>query len=40
VLLAWLILDERPDAMEWLGIALVLVGLVAVVGIGTRRTRT
>lgn len=33
VLLAWLILDERPDAMEWLGIALVLSGLVAVAGV-------
>lgn len=40
VLLAWLILDERPDAMEWLGIALVLAGLVAVVGVRTRRVRT
>lgn len=39
VLLAWLILDERPDAMEWLGIVLVLLGLVAVAGIGTRRVR-
>ena len=37
VLLAWLILDERPDAMEWLGIVLVLAGLMAVVGIGRRR---
>jgi drug/metabolite transporter (DMT)-like permease len=37
VLLAWLILDERPDAMEWLGIVLVLAGLMAVVGIGNRR---
>src|SRR5690242_1317744 len=36
VLLAWLILDERPDAMEWLGIVLVLAGLMAVVGIGRR----
>ncbi|MCX7512528.1 DMT family transporter [Frateuria sp. STR12] len=40
VLLAWLILDERPDAMEWLGIALVLAGLMAVVGVGARRKRT
>ncbi|MEI7036875.1 DMT family transporter [Fulvimonas yonginensis] len=37
VLLAWLILGERPDAMEWLGIALVLAGLAAVVGNGSRR---
>ena len=39
VLLAWLILDERPDAMEWLGIVLVLAGLMAVVGIGGRAGR-
>lgn len=39
VLLAWLILDERPDAMEWLGIALVLLGLVAVVGVRFGRRR-
>jgi drug/metabolite transporter (DMT)-like permease len=33
VLLAWLILDERPNAMDWLGIVLVLLGLMAVVGL-------
>jgi len=37
VLLAWLILDERPDAMEWLGIALVLAGLASVVGVRWRK---
>jgi len=34
VLLAWLILNEQPDAMEWVGIVLVLAGLAAVVGVG------
>lgn len=37
VLLAWLILHEQPDMMEWLGIALVLLGLIAVSGVGARR---
>jgi len=37
VLLAWLILDERPRAMEWLGIAFVLLGLCAVSGVRLRR---
>jgi drug/metabolite transporter (DMT)-like permease len=33
VLLAWLILHERPSAMEWVGITFVVLGLVAVSGI-------
>jgi drug/metabolite transporter (DMT)-like permease len=37
VLLAWVILRERPSMMEWIGIALVLVGLVAVSGLPLRR---
>lgn len=37
VLLAWLILSERPSAMELFGIVLVLLGLVAISGIGARR---
>lgn len=37
VLLAWMILGERPSAMELLGIALVLLGLIAVSGVGARR---
>jgi len=37
VLLAWLILHERPSAMELFGILLVLLGLVAISGIGARR---
>ncbi len=36
VLLAWLILRERPSPMEALGIVLVLLGLLAVSGIGAR----
>jgi drug/metabolite transporter (DMT)-like permease len=39
VLLAWLILDERPDAMEWFGIVLILLGLAAVVGVRFGRRR-
>ncbi|RDI96925.1 EamA family transporter [Dyella solisilvae] len=37
VLLAWVILHERPSAMETLGIAFVLSGLVAVSGLRLRR---
>ncbi len=37
VLLAWAILHERPSAMEVLGIAFVLSGLVAVSGVRLRR---
>ncbi|MEO8747146.1 MAG: EamA family transporter [Rhodanobacter sp.] len=37
VLLAWLVLHERPSAMELAGIALVLLGLLAVSGVGKRR---
>lgn len=37
VLLAWLILHERPSALELVGIAFVLMGLVAVSGVGSRR---
>ena len=37
VLLAWMILHERPSLMEVCGIALVLLGLVAVSGIGARQ---
>ena len=37
VLLAWWILHERPPAMELFGIVLVLLGLVAISGVGARR---
>ena len=37
VLLAWLILSEQPSALEGAGIVLVLLGLLAVSGIGARR---
>jgi len=37
VLLAWPILQERPSAPEGLGIVFVLLGLVAISGVGTRR---
>ena len=37
VLMAWLILHERPDTMELFGIALIVCGLVAVSGVGGRR---
>jgi drug/metabolite transporter (DMT)-like permease len=40
VVLAWLILSERPSAMELFGILLVLLGLVAISGVGSRRQRT
>lgn len=36
VLLAWLILHERPDLWEWIGIALIVCGLLAVSGLGSR----
>lgn len=39
VLLAWLILHEQPSATELVGIALVLLALLAVSGIGPRRVR-
>ena len=35
VLLAWVILHERPSLMEWVGIAFVVAGLAAVSGVGT-----
>jgi drug/metabolite transporter (DMT)-like permease len=37
VLLAWLILSERPSLMELSGIVLVLLGLVAISGVGARQ---
>jgi drug/metabolite transporter (DMT)-like permease len=37
VMLAWLILHERPTLMEWVGIVLVLLGLLAISGVGARR---
>ncbi len=37
VLLAWLILHEQPSPLEAGGIVLVLLGLLAVSGIGARR---
>ncbi|HWU69480.1 MAG TPA: EamA family transporter [Stenotrophobium sp.] len=39
ILLAWPILDERPSPMEGAGIVCVLLGLVAMSGIATRRHR-
>jgi len=37
VLLAWVILHEQPSAMEMVGIVFVVLGLVAVSGVGARR---
>ena len=37
VLLAWLILHDRPPLTEWIGIIFVLLGLVAISGLGMRR---
>ena len=37
VLLAWSILHEQPSLMEWLGVAFVVAGLLAVSGFGVRR---
>ena len=37
VLFAWAILHERPDGMETAGIVLIVLGLLAVSGIGRRR---
>ena len=37
VLLAWLLLHERPSTLEAAGIVLVLLGLLAVSGVGARR---
>lgn len=39
VLLAWVILHEQPTTMEMVGIVFILLGLVAVSGIGLRTTR-
>lgn len=38
VLMAWAILHERPDGFETAGIVLIVLGLLAVSGIGRRRT--
>jgi drug/metabolite transporter (DMT)-like permease len=37
VLLGWVILHEQPSAMEMVGVAFVLLGLIAVSGVGMRR---
>ncbi|WP_449423954.1 EamA family transporter [Rhodanobacter lindaniclasticus] len=37
VLLAWLVLHERPSPLELVGIAFVLLGLLAVSGVQLRR---
>ncbi len=37
VLLAWWLLSEQPSAMELFGIVLVLLGLIAISGVGARR---
>jgi drug/metabolite transporter (DMT)-like permease len=37
VLMAWLILHEKPDAIEGFGIALIVCGLLAVSGVGGAR---
>jgi drug/metabolite transporter (DMT)-like permease len=37
VLLAWMILHERPSAMEAIGMVFVLLGLVAVSGLNARK---
>jgi drug/metabolite transporter (DMT)-like permease len=36
ILLAWIILGERPDRFELLGVVLIVLGLVAISGIGRR----
>lgn len=38
-LLAWLILDEQPSALELVGIVLILMGIVAINGVGMHRAR-
>jgi drug/metabolite transporter (DMT)-like permease len=38
VLMAWGFLHERPDAMEAIGIVLIVLGLLAVSGIRLRHT--
>lgn len=38
VLLAWAILHEQPSAMEILGIVFIVLGLLAVSGVGARRS--
>jgi drug/metabolite transporter (DMT)-like permease len=38
--MAWLILHEKPDAMEGLGITLIVCGLLAVSGRGRDGSRT
>lgn len=40
VLLAWAILHEQPSRMEILGIVFILLGLIAVSGVGLRGLRT
>lgn len=37
IVMAWVLLHERPDAMEGLGIVLIVSGLLAISGIGARR---
>lgn len=37
IVLAWIILGERPDAFEMLGVLLIVLGLVAISGIGRAR---
>lgn len=40
IILAWLILGERPDHFELLGIALIVLGLLAIGGVGRPRPKT
>lgn len=38
VLMAWAILSERPTPSEWIGIAFIVAGLIAVSGVGMKRS--
>ena len=37
VLMAWVVLHEKPTAGEWLGMAFIIAGLFAVSGVSLRR---
>jgi drug/metabolite transporter (DMT)-like permease len=39
VLMAWVVLHEVPTPSEWLGVAFIVAGLVAVSGVRLGRSR-